>query len=89
MASVKNPFYKSAVERLHKDASAGRTQYDFYPMLAQIIPYMSYADVILANMEVIVANPQYPDRLTFNAPKQIQGPSGYRCGHGDQRDQLF
>lgn len=76
MASVKNPFYKSAVDRLHKDGISWENPggaYDFYPMLAQIAPYMSYADVTLANMEVIVANPQYPvtGYPSFNAPKQI------------------
>lgn len=50
-------------------------QYDFLPMLARIAPYTSYADVTIANLEVIAAYPQLPvaGYPQFNAPASILG----------------
>lgn len=57
-----------SAETFHPEAA-----YDFSPMLAYIAPYMSYADISVANLEVLAASPQlavsgYP---SFSAPKEI------------------
>lgn len=47
--------------------------YDFMPMLAYIKPYIEYADVSVANMEVIAATPDLPvsGYPSFNAPREV------------------
>lgn len=49
------------------------SEYDFLPMLARIAPYTAYADVTVANLEVIAAYPQLPvtGYPQFNAPASI------------------
>lgn len=48
-------------------------EFDFLPMLARIAPYTVYADVTIANLEVIAAYPQLPvtGYPQFNAPASI------------------
>lgn len=48
-------------------------EFDFLPMLARIAPYTTYADVTIANLEVIAAYPQLPvaGYPQFNAPASI------------------
>ena len=43
------------------------------PMLAHIQPYLEYADISMANLEVIAASPQLPmsGSPQFNAPSEI------------------
>lgn len=55
------------------DFNLDSEQYDFRSMLARIAPYMSYADVTIANLEVIAAYPALPvtGYPQFNAPASI------------------
>lgn len=48
-------------------------EFDFSPMLNFIKPYIEFADVSVANMEIIAAYPQLPisGYPQFNAPKEI------------------
>lgn len=58
---------------LHKEKVEGSEQYDFTPMLAHIMPFISYADVSIANLEVIAAYPELPmsGYPNFNAPASV------------------
>lgn len=50
-------------------------EFDFMPMLNYIKPYTEYADVTVANMEIIAAYPDLPvsGYPSFNAPNAILG----------------
>ncbi|MGO4936173.1 CapA family protein [Fundicoccus sp. Sow4_H7] len=52
---------------------AGSEDYDFMPMLARIAPFTSYADVTVANLEIIAAYPDLPisGYPQFNAPGSV------------------
>lgn len=51
----------------------GSQDYDFLPMVARMAPYTSYADVTVANMEIIAAYPDLPisGYPQFNAPGSV------------------
>lgn len=78
MADTQSDLYQGALADL---VSQGINQsffkpdsvYDFMPMLAYIKPFTEYADVTVANMEIIAAGPDLPvsGYPTFNAPKEI------------------
>lgn len=55
------------------DLELDSSEYDFLPMLARIAPFTTYADVTIANLEVIAAYPQLPvaGYPQFNAPASI------------------
>lgn len=89
LADIESPIYQVAIEQLTADGilneegavfggetidfSLGSEAYDFLPMLAQIAPFTSYADVTIANLEVIAAYPDLPvtGYPQFNAPSSI------------------
>lgn len=60
-------------EESFTEAIEGSEQYDFLPMLARIAPFTTYADVTVANLEVIAAYPDFPvaGYPQFNAPGSI------------------
>lgn len=89
LADVDSPVYQASLNELVEegllneagdllggeaiDFSLNSEQYDFLPMLARIAPYTSYADVTVANLEVIAAYPELPvtGYPQFNAPASI------------------
>lgn len=89
LADIDSPVYQASLANLQKeglitqdgdvlggesiDFNLDSDQFDFLPMLARIAPYMSYADVTIANLEVIAAYPDLPvsGYPQFNAPASI------------------
>lgn len=87
MADIESGLYQSAVESLTDEGidlgpfiaesedseETDFTQYDFAPMLAKIAPFTEYADVTIANLEVITAYPALPisGYPQFNAPSSL------------------
>lgn len=80
MADVTSDIYRDTVTKMKEEgivipevALAGEETYDFMPMVARIAPYIEYADITLANLEVPVAYPQFPvsGYPQFNAPSAL------------------
>ncbi|TLQ49242.1 CapA family protein [Ruoffia tabacinasalis] len=78
LADTYSPIYQDTVanmleEGFEPDLFEGDAAYDFMPMLAHIQPYLEYADISMANLEVIAASPQLPmsGYPQFNAPSEI------------------
>ncbi len=64
---------KQTADTSESGAETAQVVYDFAPMLAKIAPFTAYADVTMANMEVIAAYPDLPmsGYPQFNAPRAI------------------
>ncbi|HJG48523.1 MAG TPA: CapA family protein, partial [Facklamia tabacinasalis] len=78
LADTYSPIYQDTVanmleEGFEPDLFDEEAAYDFMPMLAHIQPYLEYADISMANLEVIAASPQLPmsGYPQFNAPSEI------------------
>lgn len=78
MADTQSEIYqnkkvKMLDEGFDSDAFNEELDYDFAPMLAYIKPYIEYADISVANMEVIAGHPTIPvsGYPSFNAPQEI------------------
>lgn len=78
LADTESPVYQDTVQQMNEagfDSETFNTDaaYDFMPMLAYIQPYIEYADISMANLEVIAASPQLPvsGYPQFSAPHEI------------------
>ncbi|XJS09804.1 CapA family protein [Aerococcaceae bacterium WGS1372] len=78
LADTSSPIYQDTVSSLievgfDEELFSPTNDYDFMPMLAYIQPFIEYADVSMANLEVIAASPQLPmsGYPQFNAPREI------------------
>lgn len=78
LADTSSTVYQSTVESMidagfSEDIFNLDKPYDFMPMLAYIQPYIEFADISMANLEVITASPQLPmsGYPQFNAPKEV------------------
>ena len=76
MAAIDNPFYLEAAAQLREagvEWEAPTEGYDFVPIVSPVMPYLRYADISVANLEIPVAYPQLPVQgyPQFNAPRQV------------------
>lgn len=78
LADTDSPIYQETVNTMleagfNEELFNPSDDYDFMPMLAYIQPFIEYADVSMANLEVIAASPQLPmsGYPQFNAPREI------------------
>lgn len=78
LADTYSPIYQETVSSMIEQGFQpsdfkADSAYDFMPMLAHIQPYIDYADISMANLEVIAASPQLPmsGYPQFNAPSEI------------------
>ncbi len=78
LADTYSPIYQETVSSMIEEGFEPSvfnedSVYDFMPMLAHIQPYIDYADISMANLEVIAASPQLPmsGYPQFNAPSEI------------------
>lgn len=76
MASVEGATYIQAAADMREaglEWDAPAEGYDFVPIVSPMMPYLRYADISVANLEIPVAYPQLPiqDYPQFNAPRQV------------------
>lgn len=78
LADTYSPIYQQTMDNMLAEGFDSSifnpdNDYDFMPMLSYIQPFIEYADVSMANLEVIAASPQLPvsGYPQFNAPSEI------------------
>ncbi|WP_124057975.1 CapA family protein [Vaginisenegalia massiliensis] len=77
MVHKDNPLYQAMIESNRQRQMPIKVgtdyEFDFLPMFQEVAPFTSYADLTIANMEVLAASPQLPiaGYPRFSAPREV------------------